>query len=39
MGSSQNSDFVLPTVLADVTDKMDIAFEETFGPVAAILPF
>ncbi|HDS1059212.1 NAD-dependent succinate-semialdehyde dehydrogenase [Pseudomonas putida] len=33
------SSFVLPTVLADVTDKMDIAFEETFGPVAAILPF
>jgi succinate-semialdehyde dehydrogenase/glutarate-semialdehyde dehydrogenase/aspartate-semialdehyde dehydrogenase len=31
--------FVLPTVLADVTDEMDIAFEETFGPVAAILPF
>ncbi|MNO21951.1 Glutarate-semialdehyde dehydrogenase DavD [compost metagenome] len=33
------SSFVLPTVLADVTDEMDIAFEETFGPVAAILPF
>lgn len=33
------SNFVLPTVLADVTDEMDISFEETFGPVAAILPF
>lgn len=31
--------FVTPTVLSDVTDEMDIAFEETFGPVAAILPF
>ncbi|MFN7025135.1 MAG: NAD-dependent succinate-semialdehyde dehydrogenase [Pseudorhizobium sp.] len=31
--------FVSPTVLADVTDNMLIAQEETFGPVAAILPF
>ncbi|PBB28791.1 NAD-dependent succinate-semialdehyde dehydrogenase [Mesorhizobium sp. WSM3882] len=31
--------FVTPTVLADVTDDMLIAKEETFGPVAAILPF
>jgi aspartate-semialdehyde dehydrogenase len=31
--------FVTPTVLADVTDEMLIAKEETFGPVAAILPF
>ncbi|MEX3791270.1 NAD-dependent succinate-semialdehyde dehydrogenase [Paraburkholderia sp. BR14374] len=31
--------FVPPTVLADVADDMDIAKEETFGPVAAILPF
>lgn len=31
--------FVPPTVLADVADHMDIAKEETFGPVAAILPF
>jgi succinate-semialdehyde dehydrogenase/glutarate-semialdehyde dehydrogenase/aspartate-semialdehyde dehydrogenase len=31
--------FVTPTVLADVTDEMDIALEETFGPVAALLPF
>ncbi|PSH55642.1 NAD-dependent succinate-semialdehyde dehydrogenase [Phyllobacterium sophorae] len=31
--------FVTPTVLADVTDGMRVATEETFGPVAAILPF
>ena len=31
--------FVTPTVLSDVTDDMDIAREETFGPVAAILCF
>ncbi|RWN25179.1 MAG: NAD-dependent succinate-semialdehyde dehydrogenase [Mesorhizobium sp.] len=31
--------FVMPTVLADVTDDMRVAKEETFGPVAAILPF
>jgi succinate-semialdehyde dehydrogenase/glutarate-semialdehyde dehydrogenase/aspartate-semialdehyde dehydrogenase len=39
MDSALGSHFVTPTVLADVTDEMDIAFEETFGPVAAILPF
>jgi aspartate-semialdehyde dehydrogenase len=31
--------FYTPTVLADVTDGMLIAREETFGPVAAVLPF
>lgn len=31
--------FFEPTVLADVTPGMSIAQEETFGPVAAILPF
>lgn len=31
--------FVLPTLLSDVTEDMLIAREETFGPVAAILPF
>ncbi len=31
--------FVRPTLLAEVTDTMRIAREETFGPVAAVLPF
>ena len=31
--------FFQPTALADVTGDMAIANEETFGPVAAILPF
>lgn len=37
--SPLGDNFVTPTVLADVTDDMLIAQEETFGPVAAILPF
>jgi aspartate-semialdehyde dehydrogenase len=37
--SPLGDNFVMPTVLADVTDDMLIAREETFGPVAAILPF
>jgi len=37
--SPLGGNFVTPTVLADVTDDMLIAQEETFGPVAAILPF
>lgn len=31
--------FFEPTVLADVTEDMAIFYEETFGPVAAVLPF
>lgn len=31
--------FVSPTLLSDVTDDMLVAREETFGPVAAVLPF
>jgi len=31
--------FVAPTVFADVGDRMSIAREEIFGPVASILPF
>lgn len=31
--------FVLPALLSDVNDGMLIAREETFGPVAAVLPF
>jgi aspartate-semialdehyde dehydrogenase len=37
--SPLGGNFVTPTVLADVEDDMLIALEETFGPVAAILPF
>ncbi|MEQ1956618.1 NAD-dependent succinate-semialdehyde dehydrogenase [Mesorhizobium sp. CN2-181] len=37
--SPLGGNFVTPTVLADVTDDMLIAREETFGPVAALLPF
>lgn len=37
--SPLGGNFVSPTVLADVTDDMLIAREETFGPVAAILGF
>ncbi|RWD50783.1 MAG: NAD-dependent succinate-semialdehyde dehydrogenase [Mesorhizobium sp.] len=42
IGARENhlgGNFVTPTVLADVTDDMRVAKEETFGPVAAILPF
>ena len=35
-GEGHHDNFVTPTVLADVTDDMDIAREETFGPVAAV---
>jgi aspartate-semialdehyde dehydrogenase len=35
----EESRFVIPTVLADVHDGMLIATEETFAPVAGILPF
>lgn len=31
--------FVVPTLVSDVTEDMLIAHEETFGPVAAVLPF
>ncbi|MEE4361688.1 MAG: NAD-dependent succinate-semialdehyde dehydrogenase [Pseudomonadales bacterium] len=33
------SNFYAPTVLADVTAEMRICHEETFGPVAAVIPF
>ncbi|WP_314957426.1 NAD-dependent succinate-semialdehyde dehydrogenase [Bradyrhizobium cosmicum] len=36
---SLGPNFVLPTLLTQVTDDMLIAREETFGPVAAVLPF
>ncbi|MGY4281716.1 aspartate-semialdehyde dehydrogenase [Bradyrhizobium sp. LM2.7] len=31
--------FILPALLSDVTDDMLISSKETFGPVAAVLPF
>ncbi|MCK1315917.1 NAD-dependent succinate-semialdehyde dehydrogenase [Bradyrhizobium sp. 23] len=33
------ANFVAPTLLSDVTEQMLVAQEETFGPVAAVLPF
>ncbi|MDE5458829.1 aldehyde dehydrogenase family protein [Bradyrhizobium sp. CSA112] len=36
---SPGPNFVVPTLLTEVTDEMLIAREETFGPVAAVLPF
>lgn len=41
VSSQQNlgSNFVYPTLLSEVTEDMLIAQEETFGPVAAVLPF
>lgn len=38
-GANLGPNFVPPTLLTDVTEEMLIAREETFGPVAAVLPF
>lgn len=38
-GADLGPNFVRPTLLSDVTEDMLIAREETFGPVAAVLPF
>lgn len=38
-GAGLGPNFVPPTLLSDVTESMLIAREETFGPVAAVLPF
>jgi acyl-CoA reductase-like NAD-dependent aldehyde dehydrogenase len=35
-GNGGEGNFVAPTVLADVSDEMDIATAETFGPVACV---
>lgn len=37
--TSPGAQFCAPTVLADVTPRMLIFREETFGPVAALMPF
>lgn len=37
--ASLGPNFILPTLLSDVTEDMLIARDETFGPVAAVLPF
>lgn len=37
--SHKNGFFYSPTVLVDVTDDMDVFFEETFGPIIAIQKF
>ncbi len=38
-GELANGHFFAPTVLSDVSEEMLIYREETFGPVAAIIPF
>ena len=38
-GEGHHDGFVMPTILSDVSDDMDIMREETFGPVACIRPF
>lgn len=38
-GGTVDAPFVAPTVFADVTDDMEIAREEIFGPVMSVLPF
>ncbi|MGS0622453.1 5-carboxymethyl-2-hydroxymuconate semialdehyde dehydrogenase [Ralstonia sp. VS2407] len=35
----QNGNFVAPTVLANVDNRMRVAQEEIFGPVACLIPF
>lgn len=35
----QKGNYVLPTVFADVSNRMRIAQEEIFGPVACLIPF
>jgi 5-carboxymethyl-2-hydroxymuconic-semialdehyde dehydrogenase len=37
--SMRNGNFVKPTVFADVDNRMRIAQEEIFGPVACLIPF
>jgi 5-carboxymethyl-2-hydroxymuconic-semialdehyde dehydrogenase len=39
VGSLKNGNFVAPTVFADVVNRMRIAQDEIFGPVACLIPF
>jgi 5-carboxymethyl-2-hydroxymuconic-semialdehyde dehydrogenase len=39
MGPLKNGNFVKPTVFADVVNRMRIAQDEIFGPVACLIPF
>jgi len=36
---AENGFFFAPTILSNVNETMNITFEETFGPVAPIIPF
>jgi 5-carboxymethyl-2-hydroxymuconic-semialdehyde dehydrogenase len=38
-GRVKNGNYVMPTVFADVDNRMKIAQEEIFGPVACLIPF
>jgi 5-carboxymethyl-2-hydroxymuconic-semialdehyde dehydrogenase len=38
-GALRNGNFVQPTVFADVNNRMRIAQDEIFGPVACLIPF
>jgi succinate-semialdehyde dehydrogenase/glutarate-semialdehyde dehydrogenase len=38
-GGAASGNFFAPTVLVDADDSMLVAKEETFGPVAALMPF
>jgi 5-carboxymethyl-2-hydroxymuconic-semialdehyde dehydrogenase len=38
-GTLAQGNFVMPTVFADVDNRMRIAQEEIFGPVACLIPF
>lgn len=38
-GGLQNGNFILPTILTDVQNKMRVAQEEIFGPVVSVIKF
>jgi len=39
LGGTVNGRYVEPTILTDVTPQMDVWNEETFGPLAVVVPF